>query len=74
MWVRNSDLDAAAEAPLPIPDRIASNEEFIPPPQSPQQKEYAARLAAMSEAAARATGSAGLSPANWTSMPACSSS
>jgi predicted TIM-barrel fold metal-dependent hydrolase len=56
MWVRNSDLDAAAEAPLPIPDRIASNEEFIPPPQSPQQKEYAARLAAMSEAAARRHG------------------
>ena len=31
------------DAPLPIPARIASNEEFIPPPQSPQQKEYEAR-------------------------------
>ena len=33
----------------PIPSRIASNEEFIPPPQSPEQKEYEARLAQISE-------------------------
>ena len=39
MWVRQCDLDAQAEAPSPIPTRIASNEEFIPPPQSPRQKE-----------------------------------
>ena len=44
MWVRQCDLDARAEAPQPIPARIASNEEFIPPPQSPQQIEYEARL------------------------------
>ena len=37
MWVRQCDLDAQAEAPSPIPTRIASNEEFIPPPQTPQQ-------------------------------------
>jgi hypothetical protein len=34
MWVRQCDLDARAEAPAPIPTRIASNEEFIPPPPS----------------------------------------
>src|ERR1700756_3995918 len=56
MWVRQCDLDASAEAPPPIPSRIASNEEFIPPPQSPQQKEYEARLAAISERAARKQG------------------
>jgi uncharacterized protein len=48
MWVRQCELDARAEAPSPIPTRIASNEEFIPPPQSPQQKEFEARLTELS--------------------------
>jgi predicted TIM-barrel fold metal-dependent hydrolase len=56
MWVRQCELDADAECPTPIPSRIASNEEFIPPPQSPQQKEYEARLAAISERAAKRLG------------------
>lgn len=56
MWIRQCELDASVEAPLPIPARIASNEEFIPPPQSPQQKEYEARLTDISERAARQQG------------------
>jgi predicted TIM-barrel fold metal-dependent hydrolase len=56
MWVRQCDLDAQVDAPAPIPTRIASNEEFIPPPQSPQQKEYEARLADLSERAAKRQG------------------
>src|SRR5262245_1735693 len=56
MWVRQCDLDAEAEAPSPIPTRIASNEEFIPPPQTPQQKEFEARLEALSEEAAKKQG------------------
>lgn len=56
MWVRQCDLDAQAEAPLPIPSRIASNEEFIPPPQSPQLAEYERRLAELSERAAHRQG------------------
>jgi hypothetical protein len=56
MWVRQCELDAGDEARSPIPTRIASNEEFIPPPQSPQQKEFEARLAALSERAARRQG------------------
>src|SRR5262249_43547775 len=56
MWVRQCDLDAQVEAPLPIPSRIASNEEFIPPVQSPQQKEYEARLLDLSERAAKRQG------------------
>jgi predicted TIM-barrel fold metal-dependent hydrolase len=56
MWVRQCDLDARVEAPLPIPARIASNEEFIPPPQSPEQKEYEARVLSISERAARRQG------------------
>jgi predicted TIM-barrel fold metal-dependent hydrolase len=56
MWVRQCDLDAQQEMSPPIPSRIASNEEFIPPPQSPQQKEYEARLAVISEKAAKEQG------------------
>jgi predicted TIM-barrel fold metal-dependent hydrolase len=56
MWVRQCDLDAQADALSPIPTRIASNEEFIPPPQSPQQKEFEARLAELSERAAHQQG------------------
>jgi predicted TIM-barrel fold metal-dependent hydrolase len=56
MWVRQCELDAQAEAPSPIPTRIASNEEFIPPPQSPQQKAFEARLTEISERAAKRQG------------------
>jgi predicted TIM-barrel fold metal-dependent hydrolase len=56
MWVRQCDLDAQLEAPAPIPTRIASNEEFIPPPQSPQQIEYEARLTEISARAAQRQG------------------
>jgi predicted TIM-barrel fold metal-dependent hydrolase len=56
MWVRQCDLDAEAEVQLPIPSRIASNEEFIPPPQTPEQLQYEARLKDISEAAAKAQG------------------
>jgi len=56
MWIRQCELDAVAEAPAPIPTRIASNEEFIPPPQTPAQRAYEARLNEISEQAARAQG------------------
>src|SRR5262249_44968679 len=56
MWVRQCDLDAAAEAPAPIPTRIASNEEFIPPPQSEAQKRVEARIAELGEQGARRHG------------------
>jgi hypothetical protein len=39
MWIRRCHVDAQLEAPLPLPTQIASNEEFVPPPQSPQQKQ-----------------------------------
>src|SRR5262245_2034554 len=44
MWIRRCEVDARLEAPFPVPTQIASNEEFIPPPQSAQQKEVEARL------------------------------
>lgn len=56
MWIRQCELDAGSDELPPIPARIASNEEFVPPPQSKQQKEYEARLGAISERAARRQG------------------
>src|SRR5262249_8329357 len=56
MWIRQCDLDATNPAPAPIPTRIVSNEEFVPPPQSPEQRAYEERLAEISERAARRQG------------------
>jgi len=56
MWVRQCDLDAQAEAPLPIPTRIASNEEFIPPDQTPEQQHLEARLNELSAQEAKRQG------------------
>jgi predicted TIM-barrel fold metal-dependent hydrolase len=47
MWIRRCEIDAGLEAPLPVPTQIASNEEFIPPPQSRQQKQVEARTLAI---------------------------
>jgi predicted TIM-barrel fold metal-dependent hydrolase len=52
MWVRQCELDAQRDDLPPIPSRIASNEEFVPPPQSAEQRRYEARLAAIAEEAA----------------------
>jgi predicted TIM-barrel fold metal-dependent hydrolase len=56
MWVRQCDFDEQAGCPLPIPSRIASNEEFIPPAQTPEQRRYEARLKELSDEAARKQG------------------
>lgn len=56
MWVRKCDLDAQSETASPIPTRIASNEEFIPPPQTADQLAFEAHLAELSEQNARAQG------------------
>jgi hypothetical protein len=56
MWIRQCDLDADNPAPAPIPARIASNEEFVPPAQSREQKAYEERLAEISEHSARRQG------------------
>jgi uncharacterized protein len=53
MWARQCDLDATDDLRPPIPSQIASNEEFVPPPQSDEQKEYEARLAVIAERAAK---------------------
>ena len=56
MWIRQCDLDARNDCRSPIPTRIASNEEFIPPPQSRAQREVEARLAELSSRAAHRQG------------------
>src|SRR5947209_8277835 len=55
MWVRQCDLDAAGDAP-PIPTRIASNEEFVPPPQSVEQRAVEARVAELGDQKSRRLG------------------
>jgi len=56
MWIRRCQIDARLEAPLPIPTQIASNEEFIPPPQSLEQKKVEALTLRMAENPAKRQG------------------
>lgn len=56
MWVRKCDLDAESDSPFPIATRFVSNEEFIPPPQTPEQQQYEARLGELADQHAKAQG------------------
>jgi predicted TIM-barrel fold metal-dependent hydrolase len=56
MWIRKCDLDAQAEAPSPIPTQLVSNEEFIPEPQTLQQKQFEERLVDISTRNAKKLG------------------
>src|SRR5215208_6525015 len=56
MWVRQCDLDATTDVRSPVPTRIASNEEFVPPPQLPEQKAVEERLRDLSDRNARSLG------------------
>ncbi len=52
------DLLPAEEAafPSPVPTQVVSSEEYLPPPQTAQQKEYEARLIDMADTIARKQG------------------
>lgn len=56
MWVRQCEIDADKEERSPIPTRIASNEEFVPPEQTPEQKELELRIWAIAERASARLG------------------
>jgi hypothetical protein len=56
MWIRQCALDESEAERLPVPSRIASNEEFVPPPQSAEQRAYEARALELAESAARRLG------------------
>jgi uncharacterized protein len=56
MWIRKCFIDAASDISSPIPNRICSNEEFIPPPQSAKELEVENRLREMADRNARLLG------------------
>jgi len=53
MWIRKCFLDDESDIQSPIPNRICSNEEFIPPPQSAKEREVEERLRMMADRNAR---------------------
>jgi predicted TIM-barrel fold metal-dependent hydrolase len=56
MWIRKCYLDDQSDIQSPIPNRISSNEEFIPPPQSAREREVEDRLREMADRNARRLG------------------
>ena len=56
MWIRKCYLDDSSEVPSPIPTRVCSNGEFIPPPQSEKQREFESRLRDLADRNARRLG------------------
>ena len=56
MWIRKCELDAQSDFRPPVPTQIISNEEFIPPPQSPELKAVEARLSDLAERNSRTLG------------------
>jgi predicted TIM-barrel fold metal-dependent hydrolase len=56
MWIRKCYLDDASDIQSPIPTRMSSNEEFVPPPQSDKQKEWENRLRELADRNARRLG------------------
>jgi uncharacterized protein len=56
MWIRKCYLDADSDIQSPIPNRISSNEEFVPPPQSAKELEVENRLREMAARNAKRLG------------------
>ncbi len=56
MWTRKCFADEDKTIQSPIPTEIFSNEEFIPPPQSPHQQRWEARIVEMSDQCAKKLG------------------
>lgn len=54
--IRKCDYDAIRDTYLPIPTQIVSNEEFVPIPQTPQQKQVERKLNEIADGAARKLG------------------
>lgn len=56
MWIRKCYLDEQSDIQSPIPNRISSNEEFIPPPQTAKEREVENRLREMAARNAKRLG------------------
>jgi uncharacterized protein len=54
--IRKCDLDAIRDTYLPIPTQIVSNEEFIPIPQTAEQRRVEAKLSEIADGAAKKLG------------------
>ena len=44
MWIKKFHRDQIEDKPSPIPTQVVSNEEFLPTPQTKQQKEVEALI------------------------------
>jgi len=55
-WIRKSDLDAWLDRHLPVPTQVISNEEYLPMPQTPQQRLLEQEILAGAERQARSLG------------------
>src|ERR1044071_6116756 len=56
MWRRKCYVDAESDIQSPIPNRIVSNEEFIPPEQTAREREVENRLRVMADRNAKRLG------------------
>lgn len=56
MWIRQCYTDEEKAIQSPIPTEICSNEEFIPPPQTPEQKRWESRIEEMAGQCAKKLG------------------
>lgn len=56
MWIRKNERDEKKGVISPVPTQIVSNEEFIPRPQTPKQKQVESLIGEMSEARAKKLG------------------
>ena len=54
--VRKCDFDAVRDLYLPIPTQVVSNEEFVPIPQTAEQRAVEAKITSIADAAARKLG------------------
>jgi hypothetical protein len=55
-WVRKSDLDAWLDRHLPVPTQVISNEEYLPIPQTTQQRRLEQEIVSNAERQARYLG------------------
>jgi uncharacterized protein len=53
MWIRKIDRDLSRGVDTPMPTQAVSNEEFIPRPQNPRQKQLESLIGAMAEERSR---------------------
>src|SRR5438477_138802 len=56
MWIRKVDRDRKKGVDSPVPTQVVSNEEFIPRPQTEQQKQIEALIGSLAEEKSRKLG------------------